>query len=182
MKVFFAGSRSISRLNAEIRQRIDAFLREGANVLVGDANGADKAFQQHLLEKQYRQATVFCSGSACRNNLGDWPTECVPSDRKKKDFEHYALKDTRMAAQADGGLFLWDAKSKGTLNNIVSLVARGKSVDVYLAPKQTFVTLKDISGLRDVVGQCGSQTLRTLQSLLIGVDDAAASQSQFDFA
>lgn len=153
-----------------------------ADVLVGDASGADKAFQRYLLEKRYRRVTVFCSGITCRNNLGDWPTEFVASPSKKKDFEHYALKDAQMAAQADGGLFLWDGNSKGTLNNIVSLVARGRSVDIYVAPKRTFVTVKDMQALHDLVAQCGSQTARTLQGLLIGTNHAKASQSEFDFA
>ncbi len=43
MNVFIAGSRALSRLNAPIRDRIDDLLKRGCTILVGDANGADKA-------------------------------------------------------------------------------------------------------------------------------------------
>src|SRR2546422_5074162 len=117
-KVFLGGSRKITRLNADIRRRVDNVIANGFVVLIGDANGADKAFQKYLAEKNYTNVTVYCSGHACRNNLGDWKIEYVPSDRKKKDFEHYVKKDAQMGRDAEYGLFLWDGKSKGTLNNI----------------------------------------------------------------
>ena len=48
--VFVGGSRRISRLSAQAKDRLDNVIGSGFHVLVGDANGADKAVQKHLLE------------------------------------------------------------------------------------------------------------------------------------
>lgn len=152
-KVFLGGSRRISRLSAEIRIRIDNVLSKGFDVLIGDANGADKAIQGYLVRKQYPNVTVFCAGTVCRNNLGDWRTENVPTDRKTPDFRHYAKKDAQMAERADYGFFLWDGNSKGTLDNIVRLVGQGKPALVYLSPKKEFVTIRDANDLKQITSQ-----------------------------
>lgn len=47
-KVFIAGSRQIARLPAEVKNRIDTMVDKGFQILVGDANGADKAVQRYL--------------------------------------------------------------------------------------------------------------------------------------
>jgi hypothetical protein len=44
-KVLIGGSRQISRLNADLRSWIDEIMNQHLCVLVGDANGADKAVQ-----------------------------------------------------------------------------------------------------------------------------------------
>ena len=46
--VFIGGSRRISRLNAEVRSRLDRIVDQKLPVLVGDANGADRSVQQYL--------------------------------------------------------------------------------------------------------------------------------------
>ena len=68
MKVFIGGSRAVSKLNASIRDRIeDVVINRGHTVIVGDANGADKAVQQYLADRHYRHVVVFCMEN-CRNN------------------------------------------------------------------------------------------------------------------
>jgi hypothetical protein len=181
-KVFFGGSRGISRLSAEIRERIENVLGKGFTILIGDANGADKAIQKHLAENGYRNVTVFCSGTVCRNNLGNWSTRFVTTDRKKKDFLHYAKKDAEMGNNADYGFFLWDQKSKGTLNNILGLVNQNKAALVYLSPKKTFVTIKDIDTLNEVVEQCDPHTAKALRQVLSMNKHVANRQSHFDLA
>src|SRR6267378_387899 len=44
--VFVAGSRALSKLNAQVKERLDNILRKEFTVLVGDANGADKAVKR----------------------------------------------------------------------------------------------------------------------------------------
>ena len=53
-KVFIAGSRHLSRLNADVKLRIDTMIEKGFTILVGDANGAAKVAQRHLAEKVRR--------------------------------------------------------------------------------------------------------------------------------
>ena len=77
-KVFIGGSRRVSRLNADVRRRIDRIIEQGFPVFVGDANGADKAVQKYLQSRGYEAVEVFCSGGQCRNNLGNWPVGLLP--------------------------------------------------------------------------------------------------------
>jgi hypothetical protein len=55
--VFVAGSRAISKLNDQIRERLDNIMREQLSVLVGDANGADKVWAGVLSTKLQMTAT-----------------------------------------------------------------------------------------------------------------------------
>lgn len=52
-KVFIAGSRRLSRIPAEVRQRLDEMIRRRLTILIRDANGADTAVQ--LRRKELRQ-------------------------------------------------------------------------------------------------------------------------------
>ena len=76
-KIFVGGSRRISRLNEDIRRRIDRIVAKRLHVLIGDANGVDKAVQRYLHERGYDRVEVFCSGPASRNNVGGWPLHPV---------------------------------------------------------------------------------------------------------
>jgi len=60
--VFLSGSRKISRLDEDVRKRLSTIVEKKFRVIVGDANGADKAFQTYLAGMDYANVTVFCSG------------------------------------------------------------------------------------------------------------------------
>ena len=126
--VFVAGSRKISRLPAAVKQRIDTIIDKGFQVLVGDANGADKAVQQYLADKAYRNVVVHCMENGCRNNIGKWPSRHVAAPRGVRGFDYYSVKDMAMAEIAEFGLMLWDGKSKGTINNVVNLSRRHRGL------------------------------------------------------
>ncbi len=148
--VFVAGSRAVSRLNPEIRKRLDNIMRRDLAVLVGDANGADKAVQQYLAQSLYRRVTVYRMDS-CRNNLGEWPVRSHTSELGvKRDRHYYGIKDAAMAKDATCGFMLWDGVSRGTAANIVKLLNAHKKVVVYLSPKKQFLTLRTIEDLRHV--------------------------------
>lgn len=76
--VFVAGSRKLGRLNEQVKERQGNVIAGSYQVLVGDANGADKAVQTFLQERGYHNVIVYCSGEKCRINLGSWPTYNVP--------------------------------------------------------------------------------------------------------
>jgi hypothetical protein len=141
--VFIGGSRHLSRLSAEVCQRIDRIIEKQFSVIVGDANGIDKAVQQYLLSKLYPLVEVFCSGGKCRNNLGDWPVRTIQTYSQRKDFNFYAAKDRQMASEASSGLMIWDGKSKGTLLNVVRLLRQQKRVELYEASDQRFWELRN---------------------------------------
>ena len=152
-KVLLGGSRSVSRLSESVRDRIENILSQGFEIIIGDANGADRALQAYLADRGYTSVTVYCSGDDCRNNLGNWKTILVPTGRTKLDFDHYVQKDVRMAGEADDGFFLWNGKSRGTLNTIRLLLKRERPVLVYLSPKESFVTLKNEADLEVTLGK-----------------------------
>jgi hypothetical protein len=125
-KVFIGGSRRISRLTTTARNRIDNVIASGHDVIIGDANGVDKAVQNYLHSKRYNRVVVFCSGESPRNNVGAW--EIAPSypPTKERGFHYFAHKDRLMAREADFGLMLWDGSSPGTVLNIARLTMAGK--------------------------------------------------------
>jgi len=117
-------------------------MSEGLTVLIGDANGADKAIQKFFADRQYSNVLVFYSGKACRNNLGDWDTRAVKVSRATRDFKFYTAKDLAMCEEADYGFMMWDGASQGTVNNILNLLERGKKVVVYHSPAREFLTFR----------------------------------------
>lgn len=152
-KVFIAGSRQIARLPAEVRSRIDTMVEKGFQILVGDANGADKAVQRYLADKAYPNVLVHCMENHCRNNVGTWPTFQVAAPQGARGFDYYSLKDCAMADAAEYGLMLWDGKSKGTINNVVNLSRRNKLVVVYVAPAKNFQTVRSAEDLKDLLAK-----------------------------
>jgi hypothetical protein len=151
-KVFIAGSRRLSRLSGDVRRRIDNIIEKGLTVIVGDANGADRAVQRYLSAKGYGDVVVFCMEDRCRNNIGSWPTRTVkPTKTGRRDFAYYSAKDRAMAEEAHYGLMLWDGHSRGTLTNIVDLVRKGKPVAVYVASDGRFYRLKTEYQLADLL-------------------------------
>lgn len=163
-RVFIAGSRRLSRLNKDVRRRIDNIVGKGFVVIVGDANGVDKAVQEYLRSKHYRNVTVFCMEGGCRNNVGGWPTQSLAAvDPGRKDFAYYSTKDRAMAEVADYGLMLWDGQSRGTLTSIVNLVGQGKVVVVYVASNKSFYTLRTAAHLTAMLGHFDSNALHRIE-------------------
>jgi hypothetical protein len=164
--VFVAGSRQISRLPTEVKARLDTMIEKGFQILVGDANGADKAVQRYFADKAYPNVLVHCMKDHCRNNVGNWRTRQVEAPRGAKGFDYYSLKDRAMAEAAEYGLMLWDGKSKGTVNNIVNLSRDHKPVVVYVAPTKQFRTIKTFDDLGGLLAQGDSDSVDRIVSEL----------------
>ena len=143
-KVFIGGSRRLTRLNNDIVSHLDRIIESRLPILIGDANGADKAVQNYLCERNYPNVTVFHSGKKYRNNVGNWDTEQVEPPTKKRDYNYYAAKDKRMADEANYGFAIWDGKSKGTLHQIQRLRNQDKKVLVYAANLKRFLKPSDL--------------------------------------
>jgi hypothetical protein len=141
--VFLGGSRKLSRLNSDIRSRFENIIEKGFEVLVGDANGSDKAVQAFFAERKYVHVSVYCSGQECRNNLGRWAEVHVDPKRSKKDRVYYAAKDSKMADDCGYGFMLWDGESSGTLNNVVNVLHKNKPCMIYVSPHREFKFLRN---------------------------------------
>ena len=162
-KVFIAGSRQLSRLNAEVKSRIDIMIEKGFTILVGDANGADKAVQRYLAHKGYRDVVVHCMARNCRNNVGGWTTHESEAPPGARGFDYYTTKDRAMVDSADYGLMLWDGESKGTLNSLVNMVGLGKAAVVYLAPERAFHTLRSVADIPPLLDRCDRDSAERLE-------------------
>jgi len=181
-KVFFSGSRRLGKLNKDLRIRADKIIAQGFLILLGDANGADRAMQQYLAERSYKNVVIFCAGQTCRNNIGGWKTKHVVINRGQKDFRYYAARDKEMSEEASYGFMLWDGKSKGTLNNIVNLLELDKYVVVYLSPKKHFFTLKSRDQLPDLLSNCDQEAMRYFEESLKLSKRIRADQPQLKFS
>ncbi|MEX2126189.1 MAG: hypothetical protein WD795_20020 [Woeseia sp.] len=180
-KVFFGGSRNLSRLNPALRTRLRNLVTNGHTVLIGDASGADKAVQSYLAQEGYKHVRVYCMDGKCRNNVGNWETVAVDSRGKKRDFAYFAMKDARMSLDADYGFMIWDGESKGTLNNILNLVQQGKSALVYFSPMREFILVESKVEITAMVARCSSDAREALDKTIKLEKRTSAEQSALKF-
>jgi len=137
---------------------LDDLIQKGCTILIGDANGADRAVQQHFANRGYRKVIVYCM-DRCRNNAGNWELRPISSATAKRDFSYFAQKDLVMAREARCGVMFWDGKSKGTLNNIHNLLHDRKKVLVYLSTHKVFHKLSDEIDLKTLLAQCNREQI-----------------------
>lgn len=171
--VFIAGSRALSKLNAQVKARLDNIVKQNLTVLVGDANGADKAVQRYLADRRYQHVVVYCMDE-CRNNVGNWPKHAHATESGiRHDRQYFGIKDLAMAKDATCGFMIWDGTSKGTLTNVVNLLKIHKKVLLYSAPKKDFFTVRtredlddalSASGIKDVNGFLASLAAKEAES------------------
>jgi len=154
MNVFIGGSRSVTRLNKAVTRIMDRIVGQGQCILIGDANGTDRAVQAYLAAQEYQYVVVFCTRGVCRNNLGGWKTRSIDTLARDNTFQFHAVKDLAMASEADRGFMIWDSRSKGTLSNIINLVKAHIPVDVYSTRTKASYEILDRSDLASLLDQC----------------------------
>lgn len=188
MKVFIAGPRQVSLLNKEIINRLENIKNNEFTVLVGDANGVDKAVQKYLSDISYKNVLVFATKGVARNNLGKWNIIKVDINDNQKGFDFYAAKDKEMAKNADYGFMIWNGKSKGTLNNIINLTKMNKKVLLYFIPDKKFYTLNSIEELgKFIIKYNDDDTIILFNDLINSQEENSSSNSRkqenliFDF-
>lgn len=149
--VFIAGSIAISRLDSRVKERISKAVDTGLSIVVGDAEGADTSIQQHLASIGAQHVTVYCSGDSPRNNVGDWSVEHVFPDALPGTRGYFTAKDLKMAETANYGLMIWDAKSTGTLSNVIELLKTKKKSVVFVNKAKAFVNVSDGESLERLI-------------------------------
>ncbi len=122
-------------------------------IIVGDADGADTSIQQFLYENGAKLVTVYCTGKTPRNNIGDWEVHPVTTYHKPGSRAYFTVKDVAMAAAADHGLMIWDAKSTGTLSNVIELLSRKRNALVFINKVKEFHRVLCATDLGDLVTQ-----------------------------
>ena len=153
MKVFIAGAKAIKSLDDLAIKQLERICKKQHNILVGDCYGVDSAVQRFCLNLPYNNVTVFASNGKARNNLGGWKVENVPVASGVKGFDFYRQKDIAMAEAAECGFMIWDGKSKGTYQNIITLLEMKKKVLVYIVPKKLMIRPKISTDLKSSIKQ-----------------------------
>lgn len=161
--LFIGGSRHISRLSVDVKKRLENVIDVGHRVIVGDANGADKAVQRYFHDAAYDKVTVFCSGNSYRNNLGQWETHNVYPPKHLKGFHFYAAKDREMAQEADFGLMIWDGKSAGTVLNVLRLVRAGKIAVLFNVSNEQVINIKTSAHWEEFLAQCSPKLRKDIR-------------------
>ena len=177
-KVFIGGSRRITRLSSEVRNHIDRIMEHRLPILVGDANGADKAVQKYLSDFDYDNVEVFCSKGICRNNVGNWKTRAVEVPEGVRGFNFYAAKDREMADEASIGFMLWDGKSKGTLLQMQRLITQGKNVVVYTSHLKRLSILKDETEFVDFIEKCSMDISKVAEIMTAYAVDTQSTEKE----
>lgn len=149
-KVVIGGSRAIAYLSQPVKTLLDSLIQNNDVIMVGDANGADKATQRYLYTKSYKNVTVYCMFNACRNNIGQWPVRNIVTSNRTKNADYFGTKDLHMARESDFGIMIWDGESKGTFRNVINLLDDNKCVYVYYHPSKRIslvASMKDFDNL-----------------------------------
>jgi hypothetical protein len=101
----------------------------------------------------------------------------VSSGGRKKDFAYFAMKDARMSLEAEYGFMIWDGESKGTLNNVLSLLEQAKAVLVYRSKTREFLQIKSIHELEQLLGTCPPDVVEYLNKK-INLEERARTATQ----
>lgn len=176
--IFLSGSRSLSRLNEAIKQRLHNMIDNGFRIIIGDASGADKAFQSYFLEKGYKDVSVYHSGAVCRHNLGTWATRSIAASNNLKGRDFYTVKDKAMAHDASYGFVLWDGQSVGSMNNVFEMVKQQKPVVMYLSPIQSFIDIRTVSEAEMLLEKSKSGDIQAMSDMSSVI---TAQQMTFSF-
>ena len=154
MKIFISGSRILKEnIPDTVLLKIQEHIDEGADFLIGDCEGVDKAIQQYLNDKSYDNVTIYASGERVRNNIGFWKEIHCPIGVDAFRYSFYIEKDFTMAEDADCGLVIWDGNSKGSFVNMLNLIFMGKKCDLYLLNEERWMEVKNLDDLESYVGE-----------------------------
>lgn len=155
-RIFISGSISVKNISSQIISRLVNMIDKGHEILIGDADGIDKAIQMFFSDRGYKTVIVYCSGEICRNNIGKWNVQNISVPPNAKGRKFYMVKDEQMAKDADYGFLIWDGKSAGTINNLINLIQLGKTGLVYFVPLNCFYTIKDKQSFEELLSKCNS--------------------------
>lgn len=111
-----------SELPAEVRKGIDEAIEQDMQIIVGEASGASRLFQDYLKAKNYRNVVV---GHALRMryNAGNWPT--FQYGKNLKERERNMIQDCHSA------MIIWMNQSGVIAENLELLKRLGKPTYLY---------------------------------------------------
>jgi hypothetical protein len=123
-KLLLMGSKAFraKRLPTEVAEKIDEAIARNMTILVGEALGACRLYQDYLRSKGYRNVVVGHAKSM-RYNAGNWKT--IKYGEDLKDRERRMIKD------CDSAIIIWTGNSGVIAENLELLKNAGKPTFLY---------------------------------------------------
>lgn len=123
-KLLLMGSKAFraERLPTEIASKLDEAIDQNMTILVGEALGACRLYQDYLQFKGYRNVIVGHAKSM-RYNAGNWKTTQYGTDLKERE--------RRMIEDCDTAVVIWTDASGVIAENLELLKNLGKPTFIY---------------------------------------------------
>jgi hypothetical protein len=112
----------------EVKERIDEAIERGLTIIVGEASGANRLYQDYLNAKGYRNVVV---GHAVRlrYNVGNWKDVQYGKDLKERE--------RKMIEDCDSAIVIWMNNSGVIAENLELLKRLGKPTYLYECSSET---------------------------------------------
>jgi hypothetical protein len=104
-------------LHPRVRERLGNAIDLGMTIIVGEAKGASRAFQDYLASSGYRNVVVGHARSI-RYNAGGWETRKYGDDLKEREKQ--------MIEDCDTAIIIWVNRSNVIAENLEKLKRQGK--------------------------------------------------------
>ena len=134
-RVFVSGKVSYNEeLDENLKTEIDKIIAANAQVLIGDAPGADTRVQEYLAEKGYLNVTVYTTDETVRNNVGNWGVKQIDGSGYSDERSIRAQKDIAMTNESTRGLAIMpedDRPDSAMSRNVERLNDSGLTVRKY---------------------------------------------------
>ena len=123
-KLLLMGSSAFKakELPVEIKERIDYAIERNITVIVGEAHGACRLFQDYLAHKEYRSVIVG-HAKTIRYNAGNW--------RDKKYGQNLKERQKNMIEECETAIIIWQDKSSVIAENLERLKKLKKPTFLY---------------------------------------------------
>jgi len=129
-KLLLMGSSAFEakELPPKIRKRIDDAIDQGVMIIVGEAHGASRLYQNYLNSKGYRNVVVGHSVKL-RYNAGNWKDVQYGKDLKERE--------RKMIEDCDSAIVIWLDNSGVIAENLELLKRLGKPTYLYEYSSET---------------------------------------------
>jgi hypothetical protein len=129
-KLLLMGSSAfrVREMPVEVKERIDEAIERGLTIIVGEASGANRLYQDYLNAKGYRNVVV---GHAVRlrYNVGNWKDVQYGKDLKERE--------RKMIEDCDSAIVIWMNNSGVIAENLELLKRLGKPTYLYECSSET---------------------------------------------
>ena len=131
MKIFISGSSKIKKLTQEMKDCLDAVIKQpNSEVIVGDCYGVDILAQKYLKEHGYDNVTVYCSQETPRRTVYDKFISMYEQAKNLQGEDFYQVKDKEMCNVCDAAIAFWNGTSYGVKCNIERIQQMNKPLTI----------------------------------------------------